>query len=82
MSELDPSSGEIESQASSVAEDSCELSQLPAIGEKRRCGIEWHRSPQSIDPRSMASAGPPTPWGAIGGLVLLDVRRRDTCVCH
>ena len=38
MSELDPSSGEIESQASSAAEDSYELSQSPAIDEKRRCG--------------------------------------------
>ena len=60
MSELDPSSGEIESQASSVAEDSCELSQLPAIGEKRRCGIEWHRSAhwaRMARRCSMASAG-------------------------
>ena len=43
-----------------TAEDSYELSQMPAIDEKRRCGIEWHRSAhwaRMARRCSMASAG-------------------------
>ena len=45
-----------------TAENSYELSQLPAINEKRRCDIEWHRSDLRID------------WASDGSTLLDGVR--------